>query len=151
MKQEILQLGDDELLRVISLWQPWAQWVMLGWKTIETRLHNRFRGLVGQRIGIHAANVWDVKSMMAARDYLTPEQVAETAAWLLPDAKRAGGRLLGTVAVSEHRLLEPADSAAALIECNTFRYGLMLYSPKPLPVPIKMGGHQGIWRYKLAA
>jgi hypothetical protein len=30
-------------------------WIFMGWKTIETRLHARFKGLVGKRIAIHAA------------------------------------------------------------------------------------------------
>lgn len=42
-------------MKAITLWQPWASFVFMGWKTIETRLHSRFKGLVGQRIAIHAA------------------------------------------------------------------------------------------------
>jgi len=43
------------MMKAISLWQPWATWVSLGWKTIETREHDRFKSLIGQRIAIHAA------------------------------------------------------------------------------------------------
>lgn len=46
-------------MKAISLWQPWAQWVSIGWKLIETRDHDRFKGLVNQRIAIHSAKKWD--------------------------------------------------------------------------------------------
>lgn len=37
----------EPTIKCISMWQPWAWWVMRGWKTIETRTHNRFKGLAG--------------------------------------------------------------------------------------------------------
>jgi len=46
-------------MKAISLWQPWATFVVLGWKTIETRTHSRFKSLAGQRIAIHAARAVD--------------------------------------------------------------------------------------------
>ena len=42
-------------MKAISLWQPWATCIAMKWKTIETRKHNRFKLLEGQRIAIHAA------------------------------------------------------------------------------------------------
>jgi hypothetical protein len=41
-------------MRAISLYQPWASLIAEGVKTIETRLHDRFTALVGQRVAIHA-------------------------------------------------------------------------------------------------
>ena len=54
----------------ISLWQPWASLIALGWKTVETRGHNRFACLAGRRIAIPAAGrqgIWRVQM---------PEEVA---------------------------------------------------------------------------
>lgn len=144
-----LLLPQNEI-RIISLWQPWAQWVMLGWKTIETRLHNRFKSLAGQRIGIHAANTWDRLCFDSAGPYLSEDQRKQTLE-LLGNAKRAGGRLLGTVHVTGAHWLQIEDSQAALIGCYISRFGLFLSDPTPLPAPIIMRGKQGIWRYKLAA
>lgn len=42
-------------MKAITLYNPHAQWICMKWKTIETRMHNRFKGLVGGRIAIHAA------------------------------------------------------------------------------------------------
>jgi hypothetical protein len=36
-------LGQKEPLLCISLWMPWAQWVIWEWKPIETRTHERFK------------------------------------------------------------------------------------------------------------
>ena len=46
-------------MKVITLWEPWATFVAMKWKTIETRTHQRFKGLTGQRIAIHAAMKFD--------------------------------------------------------------------------------------------
>lgn len=65
-------------MKAISLWQPWATWVALGWKTIETRRHARFRRLVGQRVAIHAAKKWDPKWRDLAESFLSNEQLFST-------------------------------------------------------------------------
>jgi hypothetical protein len=117
--------------------------VAYGWKTIETRLHDRFRHLVGQRIGIHAAKRWDPSAQRAARDYLTSEQLNDPG-WYFPNPRR--GRLIATAMVAESRRLRDADSAAALIDCGcTLRYGLLLTQTRPIAKPIPMVGRQGVW------
>jgi predicted transcriptional regulator len=49
-----IKLSGDNDMKVITLWQPWASFIALGWKTIETRTHDRFKNLVCERIAIHA-------------------------------------------------------------------------------------------------
>ncbi len=127
---------------VISLHRPWAEWVMLGWKTIETRTHARFFSLVGKRIGIHAAQKWDSLAIAAAQRWLTPAQI-EASHQMETDAK--GGTLLGTVRCNAVRRLSTADSAGALIECGTKRFGLFLTEIEEFPKPIPMRGYQGMW------
>ena len=43
-------------MRALTLWQPWASLVAAGVKTVETRSWRPPKGLVGQRIAIHAAS-----------------------------------------------------------------------------------------------
>lgn len=138
---------EDEYLTCISLWQPWAQWVMLGWKTIETRTHNRFKSLVGKRVGIHATHKWDRATAKLALPYLTKEQLEQTGK--MYDQWQTSGQLLGTVEVTQSRLLVPADAPQAMIECDTTRYGLFLRDPQPFEKPIPAKGMQGIWRHKM--
>lgn len=132
-----------ETIPVISLWRPWAQWVMLGWKPIETRTHDRFAGLAGQVIGIHAAQKWD-DNWVSAEPYLSREQILQTRCWF-PGSEEVGA-LLGTVKVREVRWLRPFDCVGSLIECRTKRFGLFLEDPKRLVAPVTMRGQQGIWR-----
>lgn len=41
-------------MKTITIKQPWASHIAAGRKTIETRVHGNFKGLVGERIAIHA-------------------------------------------------------------------------------------------------
>lgn len=136
------------LVSCISLWMPWAQWVMLGWKPIETRTHERFETLAGKRIGIHASKKWDKNAIHIARPYLTDDQYHATLEMFRTRAD-FGGKVLGTVFVNEHRLLDPADAPLALIECDTRRFGLLTRDPIKLPVPFPVTGRQGIFHVHL--
>ena len=125
---------------VISLWMPWANWVSLGWKSIETRTHKRFASLVGKRIGIHASLRWDNGAINAARPYLTQVQVLRAEKSL-----RIGGAIICTAIVSDFRPLTEEDEQDALIECRSVqRYGLVLTDIRQIEaIPCK--GKQGIW------
>jgi hypothetical protein len=134
----------DPLIPIISLWMPWANWVMLGWKTVETRRHAKLATLAGRTIGIHATNKWDDTALYAARPYLTDAQFARS-----KDFLRIGSAILGTVRVvwSSKTPLGIEFSPQALIECATKRYGLGLRDPKIIEaIPAK--GKQGIWYYR---
>lgn len=119
---------------------------MLGWKTIETRRHNRFRSLVGQTIVIHAAQQWDQSAYgeVMQEGWLSYAQLNRS-----DDFKLLRGVLLGTVKVISSRNLTPEDSEAALIECQTSRYGLFLVEPKLFANPIPCKGHQGIFEAEI--
>ena len=134
----------DPTIPIISLWAPWANWVILGWKTVETRRHNKLAGLDGKIIGIHVTQKWDDLAIDAARPYLTESQLYRTSCFL-----RIGGAILGTARVewTSKSPLGPEFSAAALIECNTPRYGLGLGDPQIIEA-IPCRGKQGIWYYR---
>ncbi|MDT8758262.1 ASCH domain-containing protein [Sphingomonas psychrotolerans] len=52
-------------MKAISLWQPWASAVALGWKSNETRhWSTKYRG----PIAIHAAKKWTIEERVAAID-----------------------------------------------------------------------------------
>jgi hypothetical protein len=126
------------VISVISLWQPWAQWVSIGLKSIETRLHPRFASLVGQRIAIHAAARWDDSAYISALKYQPFPMIA---------CRRVKPGICGSVFVAEHRECTSADARVALIECETRRYGLILQDPRVCAVVIPVAGSQGIWKY----
>jgi hypothetical protein len=141
-------MPDNELpqgqiyLPCISMWRPWSSWVAWGWKPIETRTHNRFKSLVGKRIGIHAARQFDVKSRHLANHYLTDGQARSAGR----DEFHYPSGIICTAFVRDHRFLTHADAPLALIECATPRYGLFLEAIHRLETPIRCKGRQGIFR-----
>jgi hypothetical protein len=144
---DLHQLPDSTVeLRAISLWNPWAMWVALGWKTVETRLHDRFASLERKRVAIHAALTWDVSAIESARKYLSTEQIRETVQNL---KTWPSGAFICTVDVEDYRVTETTDAKAALIECDTPRFGLYLSNVKLFVPPILARGRQGIWKAQL--
>lgn len=130
-------------MKIITLNMPWANWVSLGWKLIETRTHARFKNLVGQRIGIHASLKWDKNALSLAAPYLTTEQQEQSEKFL-----RIGGAIICTAFVEDFRRLTEADEIKALIQCTTTRYGLFLRDVNQIEA-IPCRGYQGMWNYDL--
>lgn len=130
-------------MNCITLWQPWASWIARGWKTIETRTHQRFASLAGQYIAIHAARTWDPDWEFKAVDFLTPDQLAET-----PRFRAVAGAVVCVADVAEHRELCQQDSQAALCYCGNGRlYGLVLRTVYAYNPPVTVSGRQGIWEF----
>ena len=126
---------------IISMWMPWSIWVALGWKGIESREHDRFRGLLGKRIGVHSTLKWDPDWSLSASPYLTYDQRMQTFNF---SQHTFGGKVICTAEVINYRQLEPRDEQFTLIECRTKRMGLFLHDVRRIePVPCK--GRQGIF------
>ena len=131
-------------MNVISLWQPWATWIAAGLKTIETRRHNRLAGLVGQRIGIHAAVTYDEGAWTVAGRYIGARERRIASSLEYPRGAVVctgyccGARLLGS---------RSYDSYGALCDCDGRElYGLFLADVEPVLPPLPARGHRGIWR-----
>lgn len=136
-----------ELPRVcfaITLTQPWATWIALGWKRIETRDHPRFAWLQDRRIAIHAGKTWDRDWIDTAGPYLLPDQIEKTHE-LAFDVR---GAVVCLVVVDKARQLRPEDAAAALCECSPLRFGLVLGAMSAFAEPIPARGAQGAWRWR---
>lgn len=132
-------------LPVISLWKPWSYFVAFGWKTIETRLHNKFKSLEGREIAIHSTQKWDKNWENLSYLYLSEDKMKEVKSWY----PLKTSEIIATAYVKEFKPLDVNDSKEALIDCDRAygRYGLVLDNIKQiLPIPVK--GKQGIWYYK---
>ena len=158
-EREALQLRYDlgpsraeEIVPAISLHQPWASWVAMGWKTIETRSHNRFASLVGKRVAIHAARTWDASSLGTAEEYLAPERIdlhgRLAAAWGRPGGYPQG-ELVCVAKIDRAGPMEwPGDARMALCDFQG-RVGYRLADVSPLPAGLVANGCQGIFYVSL--
>jgi len=143
MEDEFAPSESLSKIPVITLWQPWASWISLGWKTIETRTHARFRKLKDGWVGIHAGLSWDKNALYAASNFLTDEQILES-----KEFKKTRGAIICVAHVSAFREMNEDDSYNALIECKTKRFGLIFDQVKSIE-EIKASGRQGIWYHDI--
>lgn len=136
------QMNDSKIRPVITLYQPWATWIIRGWKLIETRTHDKFKSLSGKRILIHAGLRTDESA--AANPYLTKEQI------LYKPDEVINGYILGECLVQDFRKLNNSHSQHALIDCGSVeRWGLFLNEIMMLDKPIPVKGEMGIWYFDL--
>ena len=134
---------NTEQMPVITLWQPWASWVAEGWKTIETRNHNKFACLAGQKILIHAGMQWDKRAIILAWKYMDEMQKVKTA-----EFTGIRGMIICSAWIDGHILCEEQDEKRTLIECRSVeRYGLFLSHIEKIEPPIIIKGKQGIWYF----
>lgn len=124
---------------VITLYQPWATWIMRGWKTIETRTHNRFACLINKQVLIHAGLRTDISAFN--NPYLTKKQL------LFKPDEMVNGFILGSIFVNDFRELTTNASQRALIECETKRFGLFFDKIDRWEIPIPEKGEMGIWYF----
>lgn len=137
----------------ITIHQPWASWISWRLKSIETRTHNRFASLKGQRIAIHAGKAWDRDAETMARR-ATGEHLCNR--FYRPDLGVTGWRggyfppgvVMCLATVEDIRTLAAEDSSAALCAARGLT-GLILADVEPLAEPFKVRGRQGIWRVEL--
>lgn len=131
-------------MKIITLWQPWATWILWGWKTIETRTHANFACLKGETIGIHAGKKFDKDALEIAREFLSMEKIIKHF-----EADYPLGKIICTARVVDTGWLNKTHGEKALIECYSNRFGLILKEVKPIDPPIDAKGSQGIWEYKI--
>ena len=142
-------------MKAITLWQPWASWVAWGWKTVETRIHNRFRSLAGERIAIHAGRHWDGNALKVAQLYMHAGQVARHFE-IIESAERdyPCGAIVALATVTDADWNPATTSWASRhsfdVEalCPTYRmFCLHLDEVVALQQPISIRGHQGLWHW----
>ena len=130
-------------LDAITLYQPWAQLILAGYKTIETRTHSKFARLKGRRIAIHAGRTFDIHSGEMTRPYLME---FTTLMRVVTEARLNMGVLLCTATVYDTGWLDACHSGAALCDCSgRDRYGLFLCDVQPIVPTIPWRGSQGIF------
>jgi hypothetical protein len=130
-------------MKAITLWQPWASLIEWKLKTIETRKHNRFKGLVGERVAIHASKRMDEQSFLIVQQYL------ESRDYNRLFTKLPQGVVVCTAMVEDARWLTPEDADQALCFTSDELFGLVLTDIQSLgpDYPVAKGS-QGIWTWR---
>lgn len=129
----------------ITIMQPWATWIALGLKTVETRSHKRFARLVGKRIAIHAGKKFDTDGYSTGIALMTPQHRARLDSSPLPYTDLY--RHSAVIALATVEAFSPARGLddRALRYCGSM-WGLWLVDVEPIgPYPVR--GHQGIWTW----
>ncbi len=140
-------------MKAITLYQPYASLIADGFKTIETRTHDRLRGLAGKRIAIHAAarapsNPYLDQCWREAAVHGVDEEALE---WL---SHHPGGDvefaplavILCTAQVATFGLLNDEEHGrAACCHIDRNRFGLFLEDVRTLEEPVPYKGNRGIW------
>lgn len=136
-------------LPALTLWQPWATFVVAGFKPIETRTHGRYRSLEGKRIAIHSALRKPKKAELDARfDWLKDhgrDDILEECGWFMDIYPR--GYILGTALVDEVRFMTPDDEDGALCDYYPGAWAYVLNDARRFAEPIPCKGEQGIWHW----
>jgi hypothetical protein len=127
-----------EPLKAISLWQPWASAIPLGWKGVETRhWQTTHRG----EIAIHAAKRWTVEQAEFAS--------VERALGRVP-ARLPFGAIVALATLSDMRPTDELVLSVSAIErlygnYAPGRFGWVLTNVRPLREPVGCVGRQSIW------
>jgi len=158
-------------LRALTVWQPWASLIVAGAKPYEFRKWRSPRGLIGQRIVIHAAarpvdmaEVEDLRTRLVDRD--RDEECRRRAAEC---ALHAEGALPVLEAALRGELPLAAGVGTAVLGESTYALGIAwefgldrvndsprdehmawawpMSDPDPWPHPVPMRGYQGCWTW----
>lgn len=127
-------------MKAISLWQPWASAIALGYKKIETRgWTTRYRG----PLVIHAAKRWTADEREMARDIA--DHVGNDALIQPPLGCIVAVANLVSARPTEHLVDEISEIEEMLGNYGPGRYGLMLEDVRPLREPLPFRGMQGFF------
>lgn len=119
---------------VITIYQPWATYIIKGLKTIETRKHDRYKNLKNKIVLIHAGQKIDEEGIKLN---------------LISEHEIIKGAILGSAYIYDCRWLTGSEieNKQALVD-TTNRYGLFLDNIKVFEKPIFIKGKMGIWYYE---
>lgn len=138
-------------LKVISVWNPYAMLLVHGIKFNETRGWPAPPLLIGQRIGIASTKIIKPDQRRAYADPVFQKFYAATG--LPPLEELPNGYLLGTVQLHSCEMITDEDFGDITEEEKAFgwyekgRWAWRMRYPHLLPVPLKVRGGQGVWKW----
>jgi len=139
------------VLRVISLWQPWASLIISGNKAIETRGWAAPAGIIGKRIAIAATKALKGEQLAAVDEPYFKTMYERLGATPLRELPR--GAILGTAELVACEpitpelvgRLTPQELIFGWFELGRFAWHLR--DPRPFASPVPAKGYQGLWNW----
>ena len=145
-------------MKTISLWQPYASLIAAGVKTIETRGWAPPKGLMGQRVAIHAAKTIETSDVRDRRRHDRIAAALNSPEW---DANIPRGAVVCTAILDHAGLVHGAERngqvtvdgnrLVAVDEWGDFGPGRWLWflrDVEPVDPPVPARGHQGFWNWE---
>lgn len=155
-------------MKTISLWTLWAMLIAYGHKKIETRSWPAPKGLIGQRIAIHATKSMPGWVKKLLRGFAGLLKIEYEGSWLQQLERGIGpfGKVVATAKLvgcekiisneKYHRIAclesgrDVTDPEYYFGDYTPGRYAWILEDIQPLPEPVPAKGMQGLWEWKEA-
>lgn len=156
-------VDDDEILKALTVWQPWASLIVYRVKPYEFRGRRPPSALVGRRIAIHAgarpvrpAEVRDLVDRLAGDEAWTTGLLPEALDFLKRALEAPGllplSAVLGTAVLGQGvPAYEIATGFAALNDSDRMEhcnYGWGLSEVERFDEPVPARGAQGFWPWR---
>ena len=157
-RANVSESEGETRIKTISLWQPYASLIAAGVKTIETRSWAPPKGLMGQRIAIHAAKAMETSDVRGRGRHDRISAALNDPEW---DGNIPRGAVVCT-AILDHaaRVTGPerngqvtvaGNQVVAVDEWGDFGPGRWLWflrDVEPVDPPVPARGHQGFWNWE---
>ena len=132
----------------VTLYQPWASLVAMGYRSVFCWSVERCRQLVGKRIAIHASTMLDpdAEALISriAGNWPAKRLPREALCWLGGKPELPINAVLCTAMAVEATELDEASEHLALVE-TAGRYGVFLAEIELVDPPAFSYGARGIW------
>lgn len=131
-------------MKVITLHQPWAEWLVMGLKVYETRSWNtNYRG----QIAIHAGRTWNRDIEAFATNMCVKYPQLRPKDDLFPLGGVVGTCLLTAVYDAGKLSLKIGRMEYELGNYAEGRYAWRMENAELYPTPVWVSGQQGIWKW----
>ena len=137
-------------MKAITLHQPWASLIACNAKLIETRSWQPSKGLIGQRIAIHAG-----KQIIHIPDHTYPDYNIAVRAHLGTDwpDKLPTGAIVAIATLTKARQINsptdlPTGDELLFGEYGYLRWMWFLSDVRVIEPPIATRGYQGLWNWE---
>ena len=122
-------------MKAISIWNPYAQLIARGVKTLEIRSRKTtYRG----DVLICAGNGKELWQNVSPKPFAYNEEE-------LAELYKSCGYALAVVTITDCRLMTPEDAKEACCEYRDGHYAYVLTNPRPLAKPFTVCGNLGLF------